>query len=148
VPSTTGWQTWTTLSTTVTLAAGPQVMRFAPTAAGFNVNYFEFPSGPAVVLPGLPAAGYVLHPCYPNPFNPVTTISFDLPESAVVRLTIHDVAGRLVRTLVAAETVGSGRHEMVWNGRDEGGQVVAAGVYFYRLDAGAYTETRRMALVK
>ncbi|MBK6733511.1 MAG: family 16 glycosylhydrolase [bacterium] len=148
VPNTTGWQTWTTISKSVFLQAGTQVMRFVPTAAGFNLNWFEFASGASAVQPGLQPAGYALHPCHPNPFNPSTTISFDLPEPAAVRLAIHDLSGRLVRTLVAGEMTGSGRHEVVWNGRDEAGQVMAAGVYFYRLDAAGYSETRRMTLLK
>jgi hypothetical protein len=58
------------------------------------------------------------------------------------------VTGKRVQTLVAAEDLGAGPHEVVWNGRNEAGQVVAAGMYFYRLDAGEYSETRRMTLIK
>jgi beta-glucanase (GH16 family) len=148
VPNTTGWQTWTTVSASAFLSAGTQVMRFVPTTAGFNVNWFEILSGASAVQTDLRPAGYALHPCHPNPFNPATTISYDLPEPAVVRLTIHDLAGRLVRTLVAGAVVGEGRHEVVWNGRDDAGQIMAAGVYFYRLDAAGFSETKRMTLVK
>ena len=107
VPVTGGWQNWTTVSTPVNLAAGPQIMRFVANTTGFNVNYFDVTRDVSAVLPGLPATGYALHPCYPNPFNPATTISFDLPEPATVNLVIYDVAGKLVKTLVAAEVVGS-----------------------------------------
>lgn len=148
VPNTTGWQTWTTVSTTASLQAGTQVMRFVPTTAGFNINWFEILGGTTAVNPDLQSAGYALHPCRPNPFNPATTISYDLPEAAVVHLRIHDLAGRLVRTLVAGEAVGEGRHEILWNGRDETGQVMAAGVYCYRLDAAGFSMTRRMTLLK
>ncbi len=142
-PVTGGWQNWTTVSVTANLVAGTQVMKFVATSAGFNVNYFDVTRDVSAVLPGVQPTGFALHPCYPNPFNPVTTISYDLPEPASVNLVIYDVAGKLVRTLVAAEAVGAGRHEQVWNGRDDAGQNVAAGVYFYRLDAGGYSETRR-----
>jgi beta-glucanase (GH16 family) len=148
VPRTSGWQTWVTVTATVQLPAGTQVMRFVPTAAGFNVNYFEVQSGAAATPPDARSAGYALHPAYPNPFNPATTISYDVPAPTGVRLTIHDVAGRLVKVLVAGETVPAGRHEVGWDGRDESGRVAAAGVYFYRLEAGGYSQTRRMALVK
>ncbi len=148
VPSTSNWQTWTTVTGSAQLEAGVQVMRFVATVQGFNVNSFAFTTSLSAVEPGLPPAGYVLHAAYPNPFNPSTTISYGLPTAAVVRLTIHDVSGRLVRTLVAAETVGAGHHDVVWNGRDQAGQIAAAGVYFYRLDAGGFVQTRRMALVK
>ena len=148
VPVTTGWQTWATVSATVTLSAGTQVMRFSFTTGGFNVNYFDILRDVVAGLPDLQRTGHALHPCYPNPFNPTTTISYELQGSATVNLAIYDVAGQLVRRLVAAEVTAAGRHEVVWNGRDITGRVVAAGVYFYRLDAGAYSETRRMTLVK
>ena len=148
VPITNGWQNWVTVSAPATLAAGTQIMRFAPSTAGFNINYFDIQWDPVADVPGLQTAGYALHPCYPNPFNPVTTISYDLPGAAIVNLAIYDVAGKRVRTLVAAETTGPGRHEVVWNGRDDSGRAAPAGIYFYRLDAGGYSETRRMALVK
>jgi len=146
VPVTGGWQNWTTVSTTVTLAAGTQLMRFVPTVEGFNVNSFEFMEGTGVneVVLGRPT----LYPCYPNPFNPVTTISYVLPEPAEVALRVYDPAGKLVRTLTDRERVGPGRHEVIWNGRNEAGDAVAAGIYFARLEAGGHTEIRGMALVK
>ena len=91
---------------------------------------------------------FALHPCAPNPFNPRTLIRFDLPVAADAHLEIYDLAGRLVRTLVAGEHLPAGGHERAWSGRDRTGRPVAAGVYFYRLGAGTYTETRRMTLVK
>jgi len=80
--------------------------------------------------------------------NQVTTISYDLPDQVTVDLNVYDVAGKLIKKLIAAQSTGAGRHEIAWNGHDETGRVVPAGVYFYRLDAGRYSETRRMALVK
>ncbi len=93
-------------------------------------------------------ASFALHPCAPNPFNPQTRIRFDLPVTAEVGLEIYDVAGRLVRKLLAGERLSPGVHERTWRGRDQVGRSVAAGVYFYRLDAGSYSETRRMTLIK
>jgi hypothetical protein len=84
---------------------------------------------------------------YPNPFNPSTTIRFGLPESGAVSLTIYDVNGRLVRTLVSSDCA-AGMHEMTWNARDDAGRVVASGVYVYRLTAGADVAVRRMVLVR
>jgi len=148
VPATTGWQTWTTVAATMTLSAGAQVMRFVPDTDGFNVNYFNILQNFVADVPDQQASGHTLHPCYPNPFNPSTTLSYELEASATVSLAIFDVAGKLVQRLVAAESRGAGRHEIVWDGRDETGRLAAAGVYFYRLDAGDYSQTRRMALVK
>lgn len=98
-------------------------------------------------LDGLPLI-FKLQQNHPNPFNPHTTIAFDLPKQTAVSLRVFDVSGRLVTVLLEGEIEGAGRREVVWTGRDDYGQQVAAGVYFYRLDAGEYSETKRMALVK
>ena len=102
---------------------------------------------PSAVPEHLPIT-FSLGNCYPNPFNPMTTIRFDLPQSARVNLRIFDIAGRLVRTLVDGEVVEAGRKEIVWRGRDGSGRQVASGTNFYRLDVGSFSETKRMVLVK
>jgi hypothetical protein len=87
---------------------------------------------------------------HPNPFNPQTTISYDLPfvdESQRVRLSILDVSGRVVRTLVDEEQPG-GSYAVEWEGRDDRGDAVASGVYFYVLDFGGERRSRRMVLLK
>ncbi|MFH1843895.1 MAG: choice-of-anchor D domain-containing protein [bacterium] len=90
----------------------------------------------------------VLHANYPNPFNPQTTIAFELAQPQVVHMQVFDISGRLVRVLLNGESTGTGRREVVWNGRDETGRPVASGTYYYRLTAGAFTETKRMVLVR
>lgn len=85
---------------------------------------------------------------FPNPFNPSTTIACDLAAPSRVSLQVFDTAGRLVRVLAAAQDLPAGHHELTWNGRDDAGRIVAGGVYFYRLDAGSFHETRKMMLVK
>lgn len=84
---------------------------------------------------------------WPNPFNPETRLSFVVNDDGPVRLTIHDVRGRLVRTLVAADLT-SGDHDATWDGRDEHGLPVASGSYLARLDAGHVVEVRRLTLVR
>ncbi len=91
---------------------------------------------------------FALNDAVPNPFNPQTTIAYDLPNQTAVSLRVFDVSGHLVRVLVDGEIVAQGRQEAIWNGRDDSGRQVAAGVYFYRLEAGEYSETKRMALIK
>jgi len=86
--------------------------------------------------------------CYPNPFNPKTTIAFDLPRRELVNLRVFDMTGHLVKELVIGEECPPGRHEVVWNGRDNVGRQVASGTYFYRLEAGSFSETKRMVLIK
>ncbi len=84
---------------------------------------------------------------YPNPFNPATKIRFALPQRAFTTVRIFDLAGRLVRTLVAEELAAQ-VHEVTWNGRDGAEREVAAGVYFYQVLSDEHAFTGRMALVK
>ena len=96
---------------------------------------------------------YTLEQNYPNPFNPSTTIHFALPEAGSVTMQVYTLTGQLVRQLASGQYA-SGRHEVVWDGKDGSGAAVASGIYFYRLDVqklngeAAYSETRKMALVK
>ncbi len=84
---------------------------------------------------------------FPNPFNPTTTIRFDVPQQGQVLLEVFDVHGRLVSSLLN-ETRPAGYHTVVWDGLDNVGARVASGVYFYRVEAGNFSETKRMTLIK
>lgn len=84
---------------------------------------------------------------WPNPFNPATTIAFEVPTTTPARVTVLDVRGRRIATLLDA-AVNAGRHEVRWDGRDAGGREASAGVYLVRLDAVGTTWTSRMTLVK
>jgi flagellar hook assembly protein FlgD len=90
---------------------------------------------------------YELRANYPNPFNACTTIEFALARAMPVRLAVFATTGRLVRTLVDQQ-MGSGIHQVHWDGRDASGRLAASGAYFYRLEAGNYSQTRRMTLVQ
>jgi len=83
----------------------------------------------------------------PNPSAAATSLSWVMPASGRVRLTIHDVRGARVRTLVDDER-GPGEHVVVWDGRDAGGRPVAAGVYFSRLVAGERTAVRKLVRLR
>ncbi|HPL51535.1 MAG TPA: C25 family cysteine peptidase [Candidatus Cloacimonas acidaminovorans] len=85
--------------------------------------------------------------CYPNPFNPTTTISFSIKEKTPVELIIYNILGQKVRTLVN-QPLEPGEHSIVWNGTDNKGRSVASGIYFYRMKAGNYSETKKMVLKK
>ena len=89
----------------------------------------------------------LLHQNVPNPFNPSTTISYELQQDGPVQLEVYDVAGRLVSLLVQ-QVQAEGSYEMVWHGRDVEGRMAPTGIYFYRLTAGGESQTRRMLLVK
>lgn len=95
----------------------------------------------------LPPRRFALAPNFPNPFNPATTIRFSLPTAGPVRLDVYTLDGRLLMTLIDDE-MGAGYHEIAWHGRDNQGQPVASGTYFYRLEAGENSQTRKMVLMK
>jgi predicted outer membrane repeat protein len=97
-----------------------------------------------VSVPGV----FQLHANVPNPFNPVTTIRYDLPKAARVRLHVYDVAGRLVRTLEDDIHRDAGSVFVRWDGRDDGGWGVAPGVYFYRIEAGDDRAARKLVFLK
>jgi hypothetical protein len=84
---------------------------------------------------------------YPNPFNPATTVAFELAARERVVVHVYDVAGRLVKTL-ADEAFSSGPHELHWDGSDNHGARVASGIYFIRIAAESYTATRRAVMLK
>lgn len=116
---------------------------YFPLAAG---NWWEYvlPGTPA---PDTPAVINLLHANVPNPFNPATDIPYELAAAGAVRLSVYDAAGHLVRVLVD-EPRAAGRHVAQWNGRDESGQTVAAGVYFCRFVVGSSQQSRAMTLVR
>ena len=89
---------------------------------------------------------YALHPSFPNPFRDATTIPYDLPEPTPVTLTIYNVLGAEVSRLVE-QMQAAGRQQVVWNGRDETGRGVGAGVYFVRMRAGQATWTRKLIVL-
>ena len=105
-----------------------------------------------LLTPIYTAAGDVKFPTelyanQPNPFNPTTTIRYELGQAGLVRMNVYDAAGHHVRTLVD-RTESAGDHRVVFDGRDKRGQALASGVYLYRLDAGNVTRTRKMVLLK
>jgi hypothetical protein len=91
---------------------------------------------------------YAIYQNYPNPFNPETRIDYALPKNENVRITIFDLRGNLVRTLVDGEVQSMGYHQIVWDSRDNRGESVGSGVYFYRIQAGSFNKTLKMMLVK
>lgn len=126
----------------------PHVPVFAipgsPFTPGVPVGTFTFRlDGVADV----PSAATLAATVFPNPFNPRTTIQYDLPRSSAVNLGIYDPRGRLVRTLVSG-TVASGRHTAAWDGRDARGRSSASGTYIVRLVAGREVWTGRMTLAR
>lgn len=107
----------------------------------------DFPNTTSVEARPGAADSYALDGNYPNPFNPGTTIRFEIPERATARVEIFDTRGSLVRVLTDG-LVNAGIHEIRWNGRDDAGRSLESGAYFYRLTAGDFSSMRRMLMLK
>ncbi|MEE9270779.1 MAG: T9SS type A sorting domain-containing protein, partial [Candidatus Krumholzibacteria bacterium] len=114
-------------------------------------NFLGDPLAPPTGFDGVPQHANLLETNYPNPFNPTTHITFEIKARGHVTLRIYNVAGQLVRTLINEE-LAAGRYENrrfnVWDGTNDAGQEVGSGVYFYRLRATNFTQTRKLVLLK
>jgi hypothetical protein len=92
-------------------------------------------------------AQFSLSDNYPNPFNPKTKIGYFIPKASQVKLEVFNILGQRVRTLVD-EVQTAGKKEVTWDGKDESANEVASGVYFYKLQAGDFTQTKKMVLIR
>ena len=89
-----------------------------------------------------------MHQNYPNPFNPSTQISFDVPNGTeLVRLNIYNILGKKVNTLLN-NIVNPGHHTLEWNAKDNEGNPVASGIYFYELSSSTFTARKKMLLIR
>jgi hypothetical protein len=122
---------------------GPADYWLQEVTTGGSENWY----GPAHLEAAAVPSASRLYQNQPNPFNPSTTLRFDLPVGGRVRLGVYDVAGRLLRTLLDVD-LPAGSHEAVWDGRDAAGRGMGSGAYFARLVAGGIVATTRMDLVK
>ncbi len=122
-------------------------LRPSPAGCSPDIGALESPlctpgPGAIVSLPGTQPHAYELYPNYPNPFNPSTTIEFTLQKSGWVTLTIYNALGEAIAELVA-ENLSAGSYKYEWNAAG-----LASGIYYYRLEAGKFTETRKLVLMK
>ena len=90
---------------------------------------------------------FALHQNYPNPFNPITTMRYDLPEADLVNITIYDMLGREVKTLIN-QTQDAGYRSVIWDATNNYGKPVSAGIYLYQIHAGEYISTKKIVLLK
>jgi len=95
---------------------------------------------------GLPEK-FAVHQNYPNPFNPMTTLRYDLPEDGLVNITIYDMMGREIVTLINDQQP-AGYRSFVWNGTNDLGESVSAGIYLFIIKAGELRQTKKMVLLK
>ena len=114
----------------------------------FDPSQLTNPAGVAEVLEvrAIPSA-FALNQSFPNPFNPQTTIGYDLAEGGQVHLEVYNVMGQLVKSLVS-ENQPAGRYQVVWNGTDVVGRQVSSGIYFYRLNTSGFKAVRKLMLLK
>jgi len=119
----------------------------------YTNNWSEYSEVISVTLQWLDVDGeqlptvYALHQNYPNPFNPTTQIKYDLPEDAMVSITIYDIMGRSIRSLVNSQQT-AGYRSIQWNATNNLGEPLSAGMYIYRIQAGEFSQTRKMILLK
>jgi hypothetical protein len=123
-------------------------LRIDETGSGLIQHWIEqLGQQTAVVETQSTPAAFVLAQSYPNPFNSSTVIRYELATDGPISLVVYDVLGRRVRTLIDG-IARAGTYTAVWNATNDEGQNTASGLYFYRLQAGGNSETRRMALIR
>lgn len=143
---------YVTIDTAVDPAGGPLklglldgVTGFAPVFVPGTITFGD-PTSVEDMAEAIPTA-FALKQNYPNPFNPVTVIEFALPKGQTVTLEIYNIMGQRVKTLIRGFRE-AGIHTVAWNGADDRNVNVPSGIYFYRLNAGAFTQTSKMALIR
>ncbi|MBN2415828.1 T9SS type A sorting domain-containing protein [bacterium] len=114
------------------------VLSANPVDRGASVTAVDDRQGPA---------GMMLYPNFPDPFNGSTTLQYSLPVRTSVRITIHDIGGRVVNRLLHAQQE-AGMHSIAWNGRYENGREAASGIYLARIEAGMLLKTEKMVLTR
>jgi hypothetical protein len=121
---------------------------FGNPGIGTLSSHIRFTLSSAVPVPRIPEGIVHLAPAVPNPFNPRTTLAFELSREMAVDLRIYDLFGRLVAVLLSNETAPEGRTEVSWQGCDRSGRRLPSGTYLCRLEAGGLVQTRRMMLMR
>jgi hypothetical protein len=117
--------------------------------AMMSVKNFQFSSNPLTAdedIDQVPAR-FVLAQNFPNPFNPVTTIRYELPDQNLVNISVYDMRGNLIKNLLKS-TQSPGLKTVRWDATDSHGTMVSAGVYFYKIKAGSFIQTKKMILLK
>ena len=119
-------------------------MKLDVTMSFYETGFVNIDSNPnQSEIPSL----FSLHKNYPNPFNPVTTLGYDLPEDELVNVTVYDLLGNVINQLVN-EVQNPGYKSIQWNATNKKGQPVSAGVYLYSIEAGDFKQTKRMISLK
>jgi hypothetical protein len=107
------------------------------------VNTQELSLNNNIVIPDQ----YMVYQNYPNPFNPVTTLRYGLPENSLVNITVYNLLGKQIKTLIN-KTQDAGYKSITWDATNDYGKPVSAGIYLYRIQAGKYISTKKIVLLK
>jgi len=143
LPVTGSWSAWQTVSTTIDLVEGPQMIRMSVLHGGFWLNWIQISLSTGVRdNDSRVVREFQLSQNYPNPFNPSTTIKYQVPQTSLVTLKVFDILGREIAFLVN-EKKPAGTYTIQWDASTR-----SSGVYYYRLHAGSFIETKRMVLMK
>ncbi len=131
-----------------TILAGGEIVVHHYRGYIYSLQVYPSPCGILSPVQEIPLAPAALLSIHPNPFNPQTTISFDLPNPSAVTVQIYDLTGRLVQTLASGQVMSAGLQTWTWLGCDTQGRDVSSGVYLVRLEADQFQTTGRMVLVR
>ena len=123
---------------------GNYILEFVHNTEFTDIN---FPTAIGDIYLGNNPAEFTLEQNYPNPFNPSTTIEFSLPEAATVTLVLYNNLGQSIRTLTN-DRLPAGTYQVTWDGRNDSGQSMSSGVYFYKVQAGSFSQVKRMIMIQ
>ena len=130
--------------TALTLNIWPIYHEYAMKSINYDVFHID---GVLNVIEPIIPTEYALFHNYPNPFNSITRLRYYIPEEINVKITIYDIMGKVVKTLINSSQ-NSGYKSIRWNATDNKGQPVGAGVYLYRIETGQFRQTKKMILLK
>ena len=147
LPVTGGWQTWRTQNLTVNLEKGEQSFTLIADVGGFNLNWFEFESLTSVDENEISIHEFSLAQNYPNPFNGTTSIEYQLSQKSVIEFSIYDILGKRVKTILLGEKQ-PGKYQITWDGKNNAGKIVAAGIYFYSIKSEHKSISRKLLYLK
>jgi hypothetical protein len=132
---------WTTLQQTVGFFEGNQTFRISATKGGFKIHWLSIKNLTAVEDENIPA-GYGLEQNYPNPFNPSTEIRYSISQPGMVKITVYNTLGQIVKTLENSYK-NSGAHTISFNASD-----IGSGVYYYKVESGSFRAVKKMMVLK
>ncbi len=142
IPVTNGWQNWQTVTNIINLTSGKSTLKLLAEQGGFNLNWFEFALITDAKSEDEIPSEYVLNQNYPNPFNLTTIISYTIPTSKFVNLSVFNVQGQLVQMIINKHQQ-SGKYSIAWDATGK-----STGVYFYKLESGNFTDVKKCILIK